>query len=152
MSTPLLERWPAVEFSADVKALARARHQATPGGGGPPLCPACGFPILFDIDYHHRKKQRRGGWAGDGRPSNCLPVHGRIEAGQCHFKLIHDDVTTAKAKGLIILMSAPLAAYRMPLLLAHRAPGIDPDYPWVVLDDDGGMRQATPAEVAGDYA
>ena len=149
--TVLAARWQTVEFDADTKALAVARHQKTPGGGGPPICTACGFPIMGRPDFHHRKKQRKGGWAGDGRPSNCLPVHGRLDGEQCHWSKIHEDVTTARVYGWIILASAPLAAYRMPLKLMYRAPGINPDYPWAVLDDRGGMRQATPAQVGGDY-
>ena len=133
--TVLAARWQTVEFDADTKALAVARHQKTPGGGGPPICTPCGFPIKGRPDIHPPQKQRKGGWAGDGS----------------HWSKIHEDVTTARVYGWIILASAPLAAYRMPLKLMYRAPGINPDYPWAVLDDRGGMRQATPAQVGGDY-
>lgn len=140
-----------VEFSDDTKMLVVARQQAIPGAGGPPLCVCCGEPIQMRPDFHHRKRQRAHGTEGDGRPSNCIAVHNRIEGEQCHFRFIHNAVASARANGWIILSSAPLRAYRMPMLVNFRQPGISPGLPWVVLDDQGGWRQAKPGDLAGDY-
>jgi hypothetical protein len=142
----LSRRWDT-GFSDETKALVVIRQQKVPYAGGPPLCYQCGEPILGRPDFHHRK--RRG--PGDGRPSNCVAVHNRFDGEQCHFTRIHHAVATARANGWIILASAPLIAYRMPLLIAYRAVDISPDLPWIVLNDAGGYRQATPEEMRGDY-
>jgi hypothetical protein len=136
-----------IDFSAETKALTLIRQQRIPGAGGHPLCPACGEMIERRPDFHHRK--RRG--PGDGRPSNCIAVHGRFEGDQCHFRLIHDQTASARANGWIIVASAPLRAYRMPMMVNFRQDGIDPNLPWVVLDDWGGWRQAKTGDLAGDY-
>lgn len=160
MPSPIIrldEPWPTVEFTAETKAMVYDRHRRLAGGSGPPVCWCCGEPVMGPPDFHHRKGQRRGGWAGDGRPSNCLLAHSRFEGEQCHHRMIHEDVAAARAKGWIILKSAPPAAYRMPLMVAAALPGLDPDLPWVVLLDRpttpaGRLwRQATRLEVAGDY-
>jgi hypothetical protein len=147
--------WRRLDFDGEVKALVRTRQQRIPGSGGPPICYCCGEPIQWDIHYHHRKPVEKGGKVsapGDGRPANCIAVHGRVEGEQCHWTFIHNNVATARANGWIILRSAPLAAYRMPLMTAWLPAGILPERPWIVLDDNGGFRQATEKDLRGDYS
>lgn len=149
-----MDDW-TLEFSDDTKTLVVARQRLIPSGTGYPMCPCCGEPIRGRPDFHHRKPKEKGGKTsapGDGRPSNCLAVHNRLEGEQCHFAFIHNDVAAARIAGWIILRSAKEPAFRGAVKLAYRAEGINPELPWVVLDDLGGYRQATPSEVFGSRA
>jgi hypothetical protein len=136
---PVAEPWPALEFSDDVRALVAWRDR--PAGAGVPWCVVCGEPIRGVVHIHHRRYLSRG---GDGRPSNGIAVHGEGQGDGCHITRIHKDGTTAGAQGWAISRHAPPLAYRMPLLCAYRG--------WIVLNDLGGWRKATGAEMRGDYA
>lgn len=117
------------EVSAETRALVRVRQQAVPGAGGPPLCPCCGEAILADVNYHHRARKRRGG--GDGRPSNIIAVHGRLEGGQCHWRRIHEDVAAARERGWILASNGPQIRYQLSLWDEYRQA-------WIVLLDEPG--------------
>jgi hypothetical protein len=128
--------WPR-NFSPAARDEIRARE--TPPGMGTPRCFVCGEAIVYDLVIHHRLRADAGA-GGDGRISNGIAVHGRLEAGQCHHARIHDDTGPARDAMWLISRHARLPdAYQAPVRCARRG--------WIVLDNEGGWQ---PAEAGGD--
>lgn len=117
-------------FNEEARALILWRDRYP--GGGVPICCVCGQPIRQAPAVHHRQRRM----PGNGRPSNGVAVHSRLEGDQCHHRRIHEDVATAQDNGWILpaALSPELFAAE-PLKCAWRG--------WICLDDGGGWHAAS---------
>lgn len=124
--------WP-VRFTPAVRDMIIARD-AVAGADSVPLCFACGQPIRMTVEIHHR----RGKNPGDGRPSNGIATHGRLEAAQCHHTRIHGQVAAARANRWILsnYTGPGVPGYTDAVWCAWRG--------WIRLDDAGGWAPAEP--------